>query len=140
METATTIAYNMVLIQEPPIGLEGRNITSGTFALYKPIQTEKYNNRIARVWLAINKQAEVERYILEERNDLSSSPDIQIFDVYEKVGKKKTKDAKKKGTTKKQKKKKKKKIKIKKREKEKQNVFKQRRIRNRRRRRAYNKS
>jgi hypothetical protein len=60
METATTMAYDMVLIQEPPIGLEGRNITSGTFTLYKVTQTEKYNNRIARVWLAINQQAEIE--------------------------------------------------------------------------------
>jgi hypothetical protein len=93
METATTMAYDMVLIQKPPIGLEGRNITSGTFTLYKPTQTEKYNNRIARVWLAINKQAEVERYILEEGNDLSSSPDIQIFDVYENVWKKENQES-----------------------------------------------
>jgi hypothetical protein len=130
METATTMAYDMVLIQEPAIGLEGCNITSGTFTLYKPTQTEKYNNRIARVWLAIHKQAEVERHILEERNDLSSSPDIQVFDVYEKVWKKENQESEEERNNKKAEKEKKKKIKRRKEKKKnkrkrKQNVFRQ---------------
>jgi hypothetical protein len=80
--------FDIVLIQEPPMGLRGKNISSGTFTFYKPEPEPLFNDRLARVWLAVNKTAEREKYVLEERNDPSTNPDIQIFDFYEKIWRK----------------------------------------------------
>jgi hypothetical protein len=77
------MGFYIVLIQEPPMG-KRRKITAGNYSLYKPENSEKYN-RVPRVWLAIHKQSEKDKYILEERNGLSESPDIQIFDIYQKI-------------------------------------------------------
>jgi hypothetical protein len=88
LETATTMNFDIVLIQEPPMGLRGKNISSGTFTFHKPEPDPLFNDRPARVWLAVNKTAEREKYVLEERNDLSANPDIQIFDFYEKIWRK----------------------------------------------------
>jgi hypothetical protein len=91
LETATTMNFDIVLIQEHPMGpmgLKGKNISSGTFTFYKPEPDPLFNDRLARVWLAVNKATEWDKYVLEERNDLSANPDIQIFDFYEKIWRK----------------------------------------------------
>lgn len=83
-ESATVMDFDVVLIQEPPIGIRG-NTSSATFTTYRPEPNMKYNKREARVWYAMSRKAEREKYVLEERDNLSKSPDIQIFDVYEKM-------------------------------------------------------
>jgi hypothetical protein len=47
METATTMNFDIVLIQEPPIGLRGKNISSGIFTFYKPKPDPKFDDRVA---------------------------------------------------------------------------------------------
>jgi hypothetical protein len=60
----------LVLTQEFPIGVQGKNITSGMYTFYKPERSPEFNSRNPRVRLAMEKRAEKEKYILEERNNL----------------------------------------------------------------------
>jgi hypothetical protein len=88
---ATDLNFDMVLIQQPLVGKRGKEMPR-TFNIYKPEKTEKYKRRNPRVWVAVNKEKEKNNLIVEERTDVSESPDVQIFDIYEKIWKKNCKE------------------------------------------------
>jgi hypothetical protein len=88
MEMAMTMGFDVVLIEKPPQGLRER-MGSGTYNIFEPEKKTRYGKeRELRVLFTINKEAEREKYIVEEQNDLSrGGPGIQVFDMYEKLWK-----------------------------------------------------
>jgi endonuclease/exonuclease/phosphatase family metal-dependent hydrolase len=79
--TMTDMKYDIALIQEPPVGKRAK-MTSRKFNIYKPEKTENFKKRNPRLWSAVNKEKERNEFIVEERTDMSTSPDVQIFDMY----------------------------------------------------------
>jgi hypothetical protein len=78
----------VVLIEKPPQDLRER-MGSGIYNIFEPEKKMRYGKeRELWVWFTINKEAEREKYIVEEQNDLSrGGPGIQVFDMYEKLWK-----------------------------------------------------
>jgi hypothetical protein len=82
--------FDIVWIQEPRIWKKRAKVSSRRYSFYNPEKFTKSNNRDLRGWITLENQANKEKYIMEDRDDLSKSPDIQVFNMYEEKKKTKT--------------------------------------------------